>query len=64
VIVGLWLPFAAWELSRKIRVPEDETSYRTYSKVLGWKVASRFSLPPLSPPENPGKAWMSPAKRY
>ncbi len=37
---GLWLPIAAWELSRKIRVPEDETSYRTYSRVLGWKVAS------------------------
>lgn len=37
---GLWLPIAAWELSRKIRIPEDETSYRTYSRVLGWKVAS------------------------
>jgi 4-hydroxybenzoate polyprenyltransferase len=37
---GLWLPIAAWEISRKIRVPEDETSYRTYSRVLGWKVAS------------------------
>ena len=30
---------AAWETSRKIRAPEDETSYRTYSRVLGWKVA-------------------------
>jgi len=40
LIVGLWFPIAAWELSRKIRVPEDETSYRTYSKVLGWKLAS------------------------
>ena len=37
---GLWLPIAAWELSRKIRVPEDETAYRTYSRVLGWKVAA------------------------
>jgi 4-hydroxybenzoate polyprenyltransferase len=37
---GLWFPIAAWELSRKIRVPEDETSYRTYSRVLGWKVAA------------------------
>ncbi len=30
----------AWETSRKIRVPEDETEYGTYSKVLGWKVAA------------------------
>jgi len=39
LLVGLWLPIAAWETSRKIRAPEDETSYRTYSAVLGWKVA-------------------------
>ena len=39
LLVGLWLPIAAWETSRKIRAPEDETSYRTYSGVLGWKVA-------------------------
>lgn len=37
---GLWFPVAAWELSRKVRMPEDETSYRTYSRVLGWKVAA------------------------
>jgi len=36
---GLWLPIAAWETSRKIRAPEDETSYRTYSRELGWKIA-------------------------
>lgn len=40
LVAGLWFPIAAWELSRKIRVPEEETSYRTYSKVLGWKLAS------------------------
>jgi hypothetical protein len=39
LLFGLWLPIAAWETSRKIRAPEDETSYRTYSRVLGWKVA-------------------------
>jgi 4-hydroxybenzoate polyprenyltransferase len=39
LLVGLWLPIAAWETSRKIRAPGDETSYRTYSGVLGWKVA-------------------------
>lgn len=39
LLVGLWLPIAAWETSRKIRAPEDETSYRTYSRELGWKIA-------------------------
>ena len=32
LLVGLWLPIAAWETSRKIRAPEDETSYRTYPR--------------------------------
>ncbi len=40
VLLGLWLPMAAWETSRKIRPPEDETTYQTYSLVLGWKVAA------------------------
>jgi hypothetical protein len=40
LLVGLWLPWTAWETSRKIRIPEDETSYQTYSKVLGWRVAA------------------------
>jgi 4-hydroxybenzoate polyprenyltransferase len=40
LLVGLWLPMAAWETSRKIRAPEDETSYQTYSRVLGWKTAA------------------------
>ncbi|MDP7035474.1 MAG: UbiA family prenyltransferase [Planctomycetota bacterium] len=40
LLVGLWMPVAAWETSRKIRLPEDETDYETYSKVLGWKVAA------------------------
>jgi 4-hydroxybenzoate polyprenyltransferase len=39
LLIGLWLPIAAWETSRKIRAPEDETSYRTYSRELGWKIA-------------------------
>jgi 4-hydroxybenzoate polyprenyltransferase len=39
LLVGLWLPMAAWETSRKVRAPEDETTYQTYSRVLGWKVA-------------------------
>ncbi len=39
-VVGIWLPVAAWEVARKIRVPEDETDYTTYSKILGAKPAA------------------------
>ncbi len=38
--VGVWLPVAAWETSRKVRLPDDETAYTTYSKVLGWRRAA------------------------
>lgn len=40
VILTAWLPVAAWELSRKVRPPGAETSYQTYSSILGWKVAA------------------------
>jgi len=40
LMLALWLPMAAWEISRKQRIPEDETDYETYSRMLGWKVAS------------------------
>lgn len=40
LLLGSWLPIAAWEISRKIRIPEEETEYATYSKILGWKRAS------------------------
>ncbi|MBO34258.1 MAG: hypothetical protein CMM74_15005 [Rhodospirillaceae bacterium] len=43
LIVGIWMPLAAWELSRKQRIPEDETDYQTYTKILGMKIA------PLAP---------------
>jgi 4-hydroxybenzoate polyprenyltransferase len=39
LVVGLWMPITAWETSRKIRPPEDETDYETYSRKLGWRVA-------------------------
>jgi hypothetical protein len=39
VVLGAWFPLAAWETSRKLRTPENETEYQTYSKLLGWKVA-------------------------
>jgi 4-hydroxybenzoate polyprenyltransferase len=34
-IVMLWSPLLAWELSRKIRSPEEETAYVTYSRLFG-----------------------------
>jgi hypothetical protein len=40
LLIGLWLPIATWETSRKIRAPGDETSYQTYSRVLGWRIAA------------------------
>jgi 4-hydroxybenzoate polyprenyltransferase len=35
---------SAWELARKIRAPEEETDYVTYSKVLGWRTASLLPM--------------------
>jgi hypothetical protein len=35
---------AAWEIARKVRAPEDETDYVTYSKVLGWRTASLLPM--------------------
>lgn len=39
LLLAFWAPLAAWETSRKIRAPEDETEYETYSQVFGWKLA-------------------------
>lgn len=39
LLVAFWAPLAAWETARKIRAPEDETDYQTYSKIFGWKIA-------------------------
>lgn len=33
--LAFWMPSLAWETSRKIRAPKDETDYITYSKVMG-----------------------------
>jgi hypothetical protein len=35
LLLGLWWPWTAWETSRKIRIPEDETAYETYSQIFG-----------------------------
>jgi 4-hydroxybenzoate polyprenyltransferase len=40
LLVGVWAPVAAWETSRKVRTPAEETAYQTYSKVLGLNVAA------------------------
>ncbi len=44
LIIGLWLPLTVWETSRKIRLPDDETAYQTYSSVLGWRRATLLPL--------------------
>lgn len=38
----LYFPSLIWEVSRKIRAPEDETDYVTYSKLFGHVRATRF----------------------
>ena len=39
LMLAFWAPLGAWETSRKIRAPEDETEYQTYSQIFGWKLA-------------------------
>jgi 4-hydroxybenzoate polyprenyltransferase len=39
LMLVFWAPLGAWETARKIRAPEDETDYQTYSQVFGWKLA-------------------------
>ena len=39
LLLALWAPLGAWETSRKIRAPGDETDYQTYSQLFGWKLA-------------------------
>jgi hypothetical protein len=34
-VAMLWAAILGWELARKIRAPEEETAYVTYSKILG-----------------------------
>lgn len=40
VVLMFWLPFLIWEFARKIRAPEEETDYETYSKIMGYKGAA------------------------
>ena len=40
----LYFPALIWEISRKIKAPEDETEYVTYSKLFGYKKPVKFVL--------------------
>ncbi len=40
----LYFPALIWEVSRKIKAPKDENDYVTYSKLFGYKKATRFVL--------------------
>ncbi len=40
----LYFPALIWEVSRKIRAPKDENAYTTYSKLFGYKKATRFVM--------------------
>jgi 4-hydroxybenzoate polyprenyltransferase len=43
-VMTLYFPALIWEVSRKIRAPKDETEYTTYSKLFGYKKATKFVL--------------------
>ncbi len=43
-ILPLCLIFTNWEIARKIRAPGQETSYTTYSKIFGPKIAIGITL--------------------
>jgi len=38
-VLMLWMPFLAWEISRKIRAPVQEDAYVTYTQLLGMRGA-------------------------
>ena len=40
----LYFPALIWEVSRKIRAPKDENEYTTYSRLFGYKKATRFVM--------------------
>lgn len=44
VLMTLYFPALIWEIARKIRAPEDETEYTTYSKLFGHKKSTMFIL--------------------
>jgi 4-hydroxybenzoate polyprenyltransferase len=42
-VVMIWCAYLSWEVSRKIRAPEQETHYVTYSRLLGAQGAVLFA---------------------
>lgn len=44
VLLTLYFPALIWEISRKIRAPKDETEYVTYSRIFGYRKATRYVL--------------------
>ena len=40
----LYFPALIWEISRKIKAPKDENNYTTYSKLFGYKKATKFVM--------------------
>lgn len=42
-VFTLYFPALIWEVTRKIRAPEDETDYTTYSKLFGYRKAATFA---------------------
>ena len=43
-VAMVWAPFLAWEIARKIRAPEEEDAYVTYSRIFGRWGAVAFAL--------------------
>lgn len=43
-IAMYWLPVLAWEFSRKIKAPEEENAYLTYSRILGARRAAAVPM--------------------
>jgi hypothetical protein len=40
LVIAIFCQFAAWETSYKVRLPESETTFQTYSMMLGWRTAA------------------------
>ena len=43
-LLTLYFPALIWEIARKIKAPKDENEYVTYSKLFGYKKATKFIM--------------------
>lgn len=48
LLLVFWLPGLAWELARKLRAPEDENEYETYSRIFGYRLGALLPMWVLS----------------